>query len=342
MEQNPASNLKKIFKSFDPTTKKVGMRENSVVELKETFNWAAKSEYAKSMAAFSNNRGGYLIFGVTNSPRTVVGLRTDNFENKDEANITEYLNSVLSPEIRYEKGVIDIGGLKIGYIYTHENEAKPVIAIKNDGDIHEAEIYYRYSARNDKIKYPGLKALFDNIREQEKKAWMDLFQRVTKIGPVNTAVMDMVHGKIEGNKGSVLIDSKLISKLKFIKEGQFSETGKPALKLIGDVRPVTVAGYKPGSGALRITDDPSALAVREETILKEFPLTYQTLVDILRKRYKNFVTNPRFHSIRKPLVNHPKYCKTRYLDPINKKGGKKDYYSKKIIAEFDKHYKKKN
>lgn len=215
------------------------------------------------------------------------------------------------------------------------------MAIKTDGDIREADIYYRYSARSEKIKYPELKTLFDNVREQEKKNWMDLFSKISKIGPANTAVMDMVHGTIQGDKGSLLIDSKLIPKLKFIKEGSFSEKGEPTLKLVGDIHPVVVTKSNLGHTAIRITEDPSALAVKEETILKEYPLDYPSLVEILRRRYKNFVANPRFHTIRKPFLKNIKYCRTRYLDPKTQTGGKKDFYSKKIITEFDKYYAKK-
>lgn len=168
MEQDHTKNLSEIFRSLEVKTKKLNSRENSRVEFKESFNWAAKSSYSKSMAAFANNRGGYLIFGVTNSPRILVGLGSQNFENQDEATVTSYLNSVFSPEIQYEKIITTISELKIGLFYIHQSETKPVIAIKNDGDVREAEIYYRYSARSDKIKYPELKNLFDKAREQER------------------------------------------------------------------------------------------------------------------------------------------------------------------------------
>jgi hypothetical protein len=170
---------------------------------------------------------------------------------------------------------------------------------------------------------------------------MNLFEKVSKIGPSNSAILDIVNGTIEGEHSSVLIDQKLVKKLKFIKEGNFSTKGKPTLKLIGDVRPISVSGYKSGKSGLRITTDPTAPGVREETILKNYPFGYKDLVKKLTERYSNFKTNPRFHSIRKGLVKNERFCKSRYLDPNNTKGTKKDFYSQAIITEFDKHYTKK-
>jgi hypothetical protein len=40
-------------------------------------------------------------------------------------------------------------------------------------------------------------------------------------------------------------------------------------------------------------------------------------------------------------MQNSKFCRTRYLDPNKSSGSKKDFYSEKIIKEFDKHYTKK-
>ena len=331
--------LQKIFATLDPKTLRLSSRESSTVEFKESFNWGSKDKYAKAMAAFANNRGGCLLFGVTNTPRHLVGLTGTGFDTLYEANVTGYLNSIFSPAIRYEKFSAVVNGKKVGVIRIEAHDDGPVVAIKNDGDIKEAEIYYRYNARNDKIKYPELKTFFELTKERERKNWMDLFQRVSKIGPGNTGILDIVEGTIEGGKGTLLIDAGLLPKLRFIKEGSFTEKGRPVLKLIGDVRPVAVTGRRSGGTALRITDDPAAPAVREETILAQYPLSYYDLLTALGKRYSNFKQNDAFHRIRRPLKKNSKYCYTRYLDPKSKKG-EKDFYNQAIFAEFDKHYTK--
>ncbi len=114
--------------------------------------------------------------------------------------------------------------------------------IKNDGDIKEAGIYYRYNARSEKIKFPELQALLREVVAKERKSWMSLFERVSKVGPTNVGIMDVMRGSIEGEHQRLLIDRKLVPKLRFITEGKFEQKGKPVLKLVGDVQPVTMRG----------------------------------------------------------------------------------------------------
>ncbi|HWC58022.1 MAG TPA: RNA-binding domain-containing protein [Candidatus Paceibacterota bacterium] len=279
-----------------------------------------------------------MIFGVKDSPRTLVGLLSTNFETKDEATISSYLNGTFSPELIYEKFILTVQSKKIGIIYSHEIQHKPVIAIKNDGVIKEADIYYRYNATNGKIKYPELKGFFEKTREEERENWMNMFEKISKIGPENAGIVDTIRGTIEGKGGSLLIDSKLVPKLKFIKEGHFSEKGKIALKVVGDILPVSISrGSKNQTANFRLTSDPTAIAVREETILRDFPWDYAELKRVLSSRYSDFKLNNRFYNLKRKIMENGLYSHARYLDIKNSKG-RKDYYNPKILNEFDKHY----
>ena len=204
---------KKIFCFHDSIANRIISRESSWLELKESFNWNSKDKYAKSMAAFANNRGGYIVFGIRNNPRDLVGLQSDNFETTDEAKITAYLNSVFSPEIFFEKFTITVQSKNTGILYTRQVKSKPIICIKNDGELKEADIYYRYNARSERIKYAEIKSLFELSKEEERKSWMELFEKVSKIGPTNAAIMDTIGGEITGRGGTLVIDKKLIPKL---------------------------------------------------------------------------------------------------------------------------------
>lgn len=77
-------------------------RESNTVEFKISFNKANTAKYAKTMAAFSNNRGGYIIFGIKDSPRVIEGLNNDNFENFSQEQFSEALNSLFAPSIEWE------------------------------------------------------------------------------------------------------------------------------------------------------------------------------------------------------------------------------------------------
>ena len=50
-------------------------REGQCLEFKEQFNLAGLADYFRDFAAFSNNRGGDLIFGVTDTPRAAAAAR---------------------------------------------------------------------------------------------------------------------------------------------------------------------------------------------------------------------------------------------------------------------------
>jgi len=234
-------------------------------------------------------------------------------------------------------------------LYTRQASYKPVVCLKNDNELKESDIYYRYNAKSERIKYPELKLLLEQIKTEERKSWMEHFEKISKVGPTNAAILDIIGGEISGHGGTLVIDKKLIPKLKFIKEGNFQEKGRPVLKLIGDVRPVSVVIGKGGKKSvgdvgMQITDDPNAPAIRleEEEILKrKYPLDYKTLTNGLLARYTNFKRNLQYHKLRKEFKKDKKLCRTRYLDPNNLKSSKKDFYSPAIYKKFDKHYTKK-
>jgi predicted HTH transcriptional regulator len=178
-------------------------RESTWVEFKESFNWNSKDKYAKTMVSFANNRGGFIVFGVRNKPRELVGLTNDNFETFDEARITEYLNSVLSPEIQFEKFIMEFKDKKVGIIYTNVCENKPVICIKNDNDLKEAEIYYRYNGRSEKIKFPEFREIIEEIRIKEERKWQDLLKSISLADPSQLNVI-FDSSKDVGNKKNIV------------------------------------------------------------------------------------------------------------------------------------------
>ncbi len=342
-------NYKKIFVFHPSIIDRIVSRESSWLEFKESFNWLSKDKYAKSMAAFANNKGGFIIFGVKNQPRGLVGLQSNNFETTDEAKITSYLNNIFAPEIIFEKFIIEVRTKNIGVLYTHQAECKPVVCLKNDNELKESDIYYRYIAKSERIKYPELKLLLDQIKTEERKSWMEHFEKISKVGPTNAAILDIIGGEINGRGGTLVIDKKLVPKLKFIKEGNFQEKGKPVLKLIGDVKPVSVVvgrGGKKSIGniSMQITDDLNAPVFRleeEEILKKKYPLDYTTLTNGLLGRYINFKRNNQYHKLKKEFMKNKKLCRTRYLDPNNLKSSRKNFYSPAIYKKFDKHYNRK-
>lgn len=224
-------------------------RESSTKEFKENFTWGSIGLYARTMAAFANARGGYIFFGVTDNPRLAVGLNdraASDFDNLDQAKLTEGLNGLFSPEIHWELGLIDLpSGRKVGAIYTFESDDKPVIAKKSyqhqNAKLIEGDVPYRYNSRSERIKFPELKRLLDNAKLREQRAMMNHIEALVRAGASNAAILDFSGNTLQGPAGQkVMIDEDLIDQISFIKEGEFDQVaGAPTLKLVGDLQPAT-------------------------------------------------------------------------------------------------------
>jgi len=201
------------------------------------------------MAAFANARGGYIFFGITDNPRTVVGLSDkgrESFDNLDQAKLTEDLNELFSPEIHWTLGLIDLpNGLCVGAIYTFESNDKPLVARKTyqqqNAKIAEGDIFYRYNSRSQRIRFPELKRVLDDAKLREQRAMMSHIEALVRAGAANAAVLDFSENMLQGPTGQkVLIDEGLLEKIAFIKEGEFDEiAGAPTLKLVGELQPAT-------------------------------------------------------------------------------------------------------
>lgn len=94
---------------------------------------------------------------------------------------------------------------------------------------------------------------------------------------------------------------------------------------------------------LQISKDANApkIQISEEDFQRAYPWTYADLTKRLRQRYSDFLENAKYHGARKPLEADDQYCRTRYLVPGNPKTPKTRFYNPNILAEFDKHYKRK-
>jgi len=235
-------------------------RESNTVEFKESFNKNSTPKYAKTMAAYANNRGGYIVFGVKDNPREVVGLKSNNFENLNQETFTDAINSLFAPSLDWECGsfILEIdtaivyanGETEkkvvekcIGWLYAEEAEYKPVIAQKTDSGekIVSGDVFYRYRARSEKIKYAEMSRIIDERSTKERESMLKLFEVIRKSGTSNLGIVNYSNGKLTTPYGvDVAFDRKLVTqvlkKAKFIKEGSFKETeGIPVIKVTGNI-----------------------------------------------------------------------------------------------------------
>lgn len=217
-------------------------RERNDLEYKETYHQRNWPKYAKTMASFANNRGGVIIFGVKDNPRTIVGI-SEEFHTVQQEKFTDFLNSLFSPELQWEIGTTTISTIEIGYIFTEESENKPIIAqkVENSEKINSGDVYYRYRARTEKIKFSEMQRLISEKVRSERELLLKHFETILKSSTTNIGIINYDKGSFSTPSGvDVAIDKKLIvqvlKKAKFIKEGSFDETtGTPVLKVTGNI-----------------------------------------------------------------------------------------------------------
>ncbi len=276
-------------------------REGQELEFKEQFNLSGLADYFRDFAAFSNNKGGYLIFGVTDSPRTPQGLSESSlkqFNKVDPEKISGYLLEIFSANISWEQATIALNSKSFGVFRIYEAAMKPVIAKKDEGKdqtIKSGEIYYRYGGRTQKIRYAELESIIDRRVEQNNKEWLDLMAKIGKAGPQNAAILDTKKALIEKDESQVLVlDEDLAQKLKFVKEGQFIEKdGAPTLKLVGDVVPI---------------DNIEVIKKVKENLLKNYPFSAMELVEEVKKVLPSASQNDIWRTIKEnDLKSNPDY-----------------------------------
>ena len=232
-------NLSKIFRIHPIIPNRLITRESSTVEFKKNFHLGREfNRYGKTMAAFANASGGYIIYGVMNNPKTLMGMTNKKFIDFEPHTLTEFLNNKFSPEIVWETYTHYVGTKEFGIIYVSESSEKPIIAKTDGGDeFKEGDIFYRYRARSERIKYPELRQIMRKQRQQVHDTWFKHISRISKIGVENAAVFDPINGTVTGKGGQFIIDKNLLKKLRFIKEGEFNEvTGAPAIRVVGDAQ----------------------------------------------------------------------------------------------------------
>lgn len=251
-------------------------REGQELEFKEQFNLAGLADYFRDFAAFSNNRGGYLVFGVKDSPRVPHGMNQKSielFQKIDPEKITGYLLELFSSDIRWDQADFEIDGNVFGVFRIYEADSKPVIAKKDEGKdqtLKNGDIYYRYGGRTQKIQYAELETIISKRVEQNNNQWLDLMSKIGKAGPQNAAILDTERALIEKDDAKILVmDEELAGKIKFIKEGHFSEKeGAATLKLIGDVVPI---------------DKVEVIKKVKENLIKEYPLSAMELAQAVKE-----------------------------------------------------------
>lgn len=238
-----------IFRVSPKEPSRIINREGTTIEFKESYNHGNISQYFKAMAAFANNQGGYILFGIGDKPRRIIGLKDKSLSQFEELKVEDFTKALLdyfSPEIKWEHCTFEFHDMSFGVIYVYPLMRKPCICKKHYDaqntkySLKEGDIYYRYGGRSERIRYAELASIIDEARKNEERQWLNFAKRAVHIGVSNAALLDLNSGNLSGTNGSVVIDNELLQKLAFIQEGKFVETGgTPTLRLIGDITEIS-------------------------------------------------------------------------------------------------------
>lgn len=213
-------------------------RESFDLEFKQNFQLGDNLiKYIKSLVGMANNKGGKIVFGIHDSPHVPIGMTNNRFYETDPVTIDKTIREYFSQELIWSSSVYRFNDKDFAILSVDEAEIKPIICTKNKGTLlREGAIYYRYRGESKEIEYPELQRIIDKEREKEKLLWMQHIQQISTIGPKNVHLLDTYKGEISVGEGKILIDKKVLDKIKFVKEGKFVEKdGAPTLKLVGHI-----------------------------------------------------------------------------------------------------------
>lgn len=216
-------------------------RESTQLEFKKNFNFSSLCEYGKILSSMANNKGGYIVFGVTEKrPHELIGMSNDQFERIDSSRISDLFDNHFSPMLIWEHHVESRSGIKVGFLSVESSREKPVLCIKsgNRGEYNEGDIYYRYAGKTAPIKSSGLQRIIRERIDHENMKWQRLLGNIAKISPSKASLLNIESGEFIGDR-NLIVDEDLLSKMKFIKEGEFNQVeGAPAYKIVGEIQGV--------------------------------------------------------------------------------------------------------
>ncbi len=210
-------------------------RESTWLEFKTNFQNQLVPEYAKTLAAFANNEGGYIVFGVESRPHRLTGMTNDKFSDYDPANMSAFLNDHFSPALDWEHYAHTTIDRSFGLLYAREARRKPIMCTKNNSVLRSGDVYYRYHGQSKSILAQDMHGLIEERVESERRAWFQLLKRISRADPSATYMLDINEGRAEGASRSFIISPELLEKVKFIHEGRFDDAGEPTLSVVGSV-----------------------------------------------------------------------------------------------------------
>lgn len=234
---------------FDPATLRVGSREGKHREFKRQPATGDMLRYGKTLAAFSNTDGGVIVFGVTDAPRSIVGV---DGAFPDEANWANSLRTAFAPEIDFAVREYAVGGRIIVAIGVDRGRDLPVVCLrdssvdrmvngraKSEALLQQGTIYYRQAGQTRPIHHLELRTMLERRDAEQLAAFMQNLKIISEVGPDKIGILDMSKAAAAGDTTRLYLSRETARHLNFIERGRFVESedeGDPAYMVIGSVQ----------------------------------------------------------------------------------------------------------
>lgn len=237
--------------------------ENEQAECKLLFDPKKLSPVIRAVAGLANNKGGTIFFGIADKTFKLEGVGPE-FAATDIVKIVDKVKAHLTPTPSITiKDCTVVGGISVGFLRVEKHSNRPIIVYRDGEDLHEGDILFRYAGQTARIKFGDLRSMLEERDMHARSSLIRAASHLAEVGPENALILDVGKGEIAGAGRQILIDEKLLEKVRFIKEGQFDEVeGAPTLKLVGSVSAVPQS-HSAGSQI-------SKQAILQDDILEEF------------------------------------------------------------------------
>lgn len=192
---------------YDAATLAVVSRESKRREFKTGFVQTDLSDYTKTLAGFGNASGGYILFGISDKPRTIVGTE----EVIDEARWADRIREEFDPEIPISTKTYRVEKLQVFAVGVDQVPNRPIVCRKSRSKrvqskkgkpldvevIREGAIYYRYAGQTRFIGHPELMELMAERRSPSDEIFYRHHQRHTESRRATSRYPKDVGGFIE-------------------------------------------------------------------------------------------------------------------------------------------------
>lgn len=239
------------FIDYDPVTLRICNREGTQREFKSLYESSKVARYLKTLVAFANHRGGALLFGISDTPRSIIGIHDAAIP--DAADWQKRLRSYFEPAIFAEAHTFEISHKAVVIVSVNRSAVRPVICTRDANDtvlkrgrstqisvLQQGAIYFRYSGTSDHIRFAELNEILRDREDKRIKAFLENVRIMNRLGgPEAIGIVNLKDTAQIKDGAQIYLSEQAAKNLNVVERGRFVESkkdGDPAYFIVGTVR----------------------------------------------------------------------------------------------------------